>query len=359
MVKKPASKPKGDSVANKARISKVDEGHSKKKSSSNDNKPKPEPSSKNSSSPAVIRQRNWMGIGIAILAFAVGVLCPPMLKHFQVSSTGNETTSSDAAGTTTKQRQEQLQHRRTTSKTQKDVVYTASATHSVSLAKAMPQTPQYPCTDDRLAEFVHDEAVAGFHILCLKYVDDDGVTTGGGRSPTLHLDVRVGGTERNQVIHHREMEGAVAWDAFKVILQDSTASLHSSVPPDFQPWALFTPEGERLFDAMSVEDASSGETFVDGLAQDIGMVLLFTGGQFLWPGVRLGFKREIALYSIMPGNPPRTFEKNQTATLETLSLFPLVLAVEGFLSKEECRHIQVLFESMPWDLFHLAHPSLV
>jgi hypothetical protein len=286
-----------------------------------------------------------------------------MLKHFQVSSStasrGNDT-SDDAVGTTTtKQRQEQLQHRRTTSKTQKDVVYTASATHSVSLAKAMPRTPQYPCTEDRLAEFVHDEAVAGFHILCLKYVDDDdGVTTGGGRSPTLHLDVRVGGTERNQVIH-REMEGPVAWDAFKVILQDSTASLQSSVPPDFQPWALFTPEGERLFDANSVEDASSGETFVDVLAKDTGMVLLFTGGQFLWPGVRLGFKRQIALYSIMPGNPPRTFEKNQTATLETLSLFPLVLAVEGFLSKGECRHIQVLFESMPWDLFHLAHPSLV
>lgn len=290
---------------------------------------KPEPLS--SESPRVVQ--HWMGICIAILAFAVGIICPPMLNHFQgpISSRKQDNTTN-----------QQPQHRRAMTNMLDSHGASSTATHSINFQTRGVRTQQYPCTAERLAEFVHDEAVAGFHILCLNYANSDDGTT--DTPSILHLDIRVGGTERTGVIH-REMEGPVDWDAFKIILQD-TASLQSSVQTDFQPWALFTPEGERLFDALAVEDPSSGETLVDVLAKDVGMVLAFAGGQWLWPGVRIGFKRDVSLYSIMPGNPPQTFNKNQTATLETLSLIPLVLSVEGFLTKEECRLIQVLLGRM-------------
>jgi len=57
-----------------------------------------------------------------------------------------------------------------------------------------------------------------------------------------------------------------------------------------------------------------------------GMLLLFEGGQFLWPGVRVGFRREVVL-----GGTP--------VVLETLALQPLVLEVESFLSDAECEHV--------------------
>jgi prolyl 4-hydroxylase len=55
---------------------------------------------------------------------------------------------------------------------------------------------------------------------------------------------------------------------------------------------------------------------------------VFQGGQWIWPGVSKGFQRHIRL------------DQAHNATLETLSLHPLVLSVQGFLSEEECDWIQ-------------------
>lgn len=56
----------------------------------------------------------------------------------------------------------------------------------------------------------------------------------------------------------------------------------------------------------------------------------------------MGYKRPVDLYSIMPGEAPESAYVNNTRTvvLETISLQPLVLSVEGFLAPFECDHIQ-------------------
>lgn len=46
--------------------------------------------------------------------------------------------------------------------------------------------------------------------------------------------------------------------------------------------------------------------------------------QFIWPGVRIGYVREIADIGVK---------------LTTASLQPLVVTVENFLSKSECQHV--------------------
>ena len=51
------------------------------------------------------------------------------------------------------------------------------------------------------------------------------------------------------------------------------------------------------------------------------------GGQFLWPGVRKGFKH--TLHGLDTG----------TAVLETVSLQPLVFEIKNFLTDSECKHI--------------------
>lgn len=250
-----------------------------------------------------IHHQHVMVVGIALLAFAVGILCPPILSHFQGSALLNHDGS-----------------RRSTMQSSSN-----TAEHSVSFTNTR-RPPKYPCTEERLAEYVHDENVAGFHIVCLEY----------DANRTLQFDIYVGGSNK---VHHEMTGTSITWDSFREILEGGTGM--SSSLRDFQPWALFSPDGERLFDGRTIDAPTSKGTIVDTLTTDYGMVLVYSGGQFLWPGVRLGFKREVSLYSIMPGDTPKTFEKNQTATLETLSLFPLVLSVEGFLSKDECRHIQV------------------
>jgi prolyl 4-hydroxylase len=129
-----------------------------------------------------------------------------------------------------------------------------------------------------------------------------------------------------------EWQGLPDWKTYK----ETLVKYLQLRPADnlHQPWAIFSPDGELLVK----ED--NPQVNMEGFAK-MGMVLVFQGGQFIWPGVRIGFKRTIQLYSIMPaGSPPMDPSKNRTATLETLSLEPLVFSVEGFLEDHECDWIQ-------------------
>jgi prolyl 4-hydroxylase len=75
----------------------------------------------------------------------------------------------------------------------------------------------------------------------------------------------------------------------------------------------FTTDGRRL------------ETIDEMIA--MGEVFMFEGGQFIWPGVKVGFKQKV--YDLDTG----------AAVLETLAMDPLVFGVENFLTVNECDHI--------------------
>ena len=97
-----------------------------------------------------------------------------------------------------------------------------------------------------------------------------------------------------------------------------------------QSWAIFNSRGVKI--------ATGDDTEVD-MRKLQGLSVVFRGGQWMWPGVRIGFRRTIDL-SYVPGYPRGG--ETRTATLETLSLHPLVVSVEGFLSDQECDRIQEL-----------------
>ena len=59
---------------------------------------------------------------------------------------------------------------------------------------------------------------------------------------------------------------------------------------------------------------------------------LYTGGQFIWPGVRLGHQMEVPIP--LPGGD------HKMVTLTTRSLRPTVLELSGFLSDDECAYIK-------------------
>ncbi|ETI38794.1 hypothetical protein, variant [Phytophthora nicotianae CJ01A1] len=90
-----------------------------------------------------------------------------------------------------------------------------------------------------------------------------------------------------------------------------------------QPPAYFTPDGERLEKNITVLQNR--------------IVFLFEGGQFIWPGIRIGHKTLVK----------NTFGRGDLV-LETISMTPLVFSVEEFLRDDE---IDIILElSMP----HLA-----
>jgi prolyl 4-hydroxylase len=165
-------------------------------------------------------------------------------------------------------------------------------------------TPRSPCDEQTLAQYLHDIPVPGLHVVCIQpdsLVFFKNAQLGHSEKVTVFANIHNWGTLKKSLSTHLALLGE---DALR------------------QPWATFSPDGHRLLtetdaDEMSVEHFGT-----------LGMFLVMQGGQWIWPGVRKGFERTIALGF------------NQTATLETLSLHPLVLSVKGFLSEDECDFIQ-------------------
>lgn len=185
----------------------------------------------------------------------------------------------------------------------------------------MPDTPgnEFACDAEALAKVLHENPVPGMHVLCMSQ-------TMKSLQLTFFKDA-----QQTDAPPRIEMEGLPDWSSFKKTL----AQYLSLTPTDelHQEWSMYSPNGEIL-----VQESNS-YVEMEGLVQ-MGMVIIFQGGQFIWPGVRIGFKRTIELYSVMPGGSPAMGDKKRNATLETLSLEPLVFSVEGFLDDTECDFFQ-------------------
>lgn len=192
----------------------------------------------------------------------------------------------------------------------------------------------FPCDDEALSHFLQEDAVPGYHVACVYDANDDNSTA------AWKAEIYAGGqnldskktVDLNVVL---SPANEMRWDVLQTSLKDSlnlrtTDRLH-------QPWALFTPNGERIVE----EDQSLSETENGHVMQrilDSRMIIIYEGGMWVWPGVRIGYKRKVDLFPIEPG--ARQTPNMKEAIIETLSLRPLVFSVEGFLSEGECDHIQ-------------------
>lgn len=168
---------------------------------------------------------------------------------------------------------------------------------------------EYSCSPDELNDFLHDFSVPGMHLVCID-------------SQTMTMYYRVHRSHiYTETLEVSEESDSAQWSDVRSALQDK---LRLAFQHDLkQPWALFSPTGDRLkLGENSPVDASTNDLFA------LGMFLVLEGGQWIWPGVRKGFVRHIRL------------DDARNATLETLSVHPLVFSVDGFLADEECDWIR-------------------
>lgn len=119
--------------------------------------------------------------------------------------------------------------------------------------------------------------------------------------------------------------------------------------PQHQPAALFTLSGVRIENAESLRarlaSRPKAASSLDPNGLPVG-ILLFEGGQWLWPAAYLGQVHHVPMgqapteqgdvattsRGTVPSPPP-------TVRLRVLSLRPRVLRAENFLTDEECAHI--------------------
>jgi prolyl 4-hydroxylase len=177
-----------------------------------------------------------------------------------------------------------------------------------------------------LSEWVSVAPSVGYHPVCIR-----GGAETEGRSLSLFFEVAavVNGWQGSEIRGHEIQVAAspsLAMNYFRTELEKITAmpSKHTDKgrKPDSkgfmpQPWALYGTDGHVVKNA---------EDLVIGGGEGSRLLLLFVGGRFIYPGIQINYERKVLAHDKM-------------ITLKTMSLQPLVYAVDGFLGKEECRHI--------------------
>ena len=99
-----------------------------------------------------------------------------------------------------------------------------------------------------------------------------------------------------------------------------------------QPWSIFSALGERIVGETDLIHTSESNAEVLKQLASSEMVILTEGGNWIWPGVAEGYRRTVDVTS------PNSKETRRV-TIETLSLVPLVVSIEGFLTEDECDYI--------------------
>jgi len=79
-----------------------------------------------------------------------------------------------------------------------------------------------------------------------------------------------------------------------------------------QKWALFSSKGDRVRQFANLLEG--------------GVFLIFTGGQWLWPGIRKGYRRKLLV-------------RDRKIELITMQLEPLLFQIDDFLTTDECDHL--------------------
>ncbi|CAN0154104.1 unnamed protein product [Discosporangium mesarthrocarpum] len=151
-------------------------------------------------------------------------------------------------------------------------------------------------------QFLSSYTIHGFHMLCLEK-----------HSKSLDVTVFVDG--KNETMHF-----STPWESnvFKGELSHRLdLDIPGKDPPNKFAWAMYTPDGRKRIE--TIEEALSSR-----------LVFVFkAGGNFIWPGVRVGFTRRV-----------HHLETLGSIEMRTLSMVPLIFEMKNFLTDHECGHIR-------------------
>mmetsp|Transcript_20430 Transcript_20430/g.26409 ORF Transcript_20430/g.26409 Transcript_20430/m.26409 type:complete len:507 (-) Transcript_20430:689-2209(-) len=217
----------------------------------------------------------------------------------------------------------------------------------------------FDCTEENLEGLLLDtndaftkynmkipHGVPGLHVLCLS------------RNENEFIDLRIYKSALNESL----TELGISPGPRQLSVMNNFQSLHTTLVNEFrltptlnpsratkQNWALYTPNGSLIYrdDELNISD-NRLESILN-LALSSGIILLYEGGIFVWPGVRVGYRREVEVSSLITSVETNhllfsdfgLFGRDEVGssgmvTLETTSIVPLIFTVQNFLTEEEC-----------------------
>jgi prolyl 4-hydroxylase len=255
----------------------------------------------------------WMKLTMALVALFLGLLTPPLL----VKAEGTETMKGE---------------------NEDEVCYMNDSGDYVCATQTLgSQKALFPCEKTTLSAYLNVDPFPGYHVVCFSQVHNEEKAAKDFVQVTYYLD-----GFWNKTVTQTFPAPYNKWKNVKKGMERLIKSdLRNALTAGFQPWAMFTPLGHRVVDAdLEFDNEEEEGEMIMQVLMTYQTMLVFEGGQFIWPGIKKDFIRQVPLYSVMPIGDPDMSDKSSVVSLRTLSIRPLVLAVDGFLTDEECDYIQ-------------------
>ena len=147
----------------------------------------------------------------------------------------------------------------------------------------------------------------------------------------LNDGVKVVTIERSKILDNVQkfrQEISLALQIDDDSLRDKTGkSLKKPVPFGHRPrWQIYSSDGSRRYHNIDLLISMSAEN-------PTGTSLLYTGGVFFWPGVKVGHERFVS------GIQGFADSGSKQLRLKTLSLRPLIFEIHDFITMQECDHL--------------------
>eukprot|EP00928_Gymnodinium_smaydae_P016988 TRINITY_DN16456_c0_g1_i1.p1 TRINITY_DN16456_c0_g1~~TRINITY_DN16456_c0_g1_i1.p1 ORF type:complete len:409 (-),score=68.69 TRINITY_DN16456_c0_g1_i1:174-1400(-) len=183
------------------------------------------------------------------------------------------------------------------------------------------------CGSIPLAEWTSAKhAMKGYHVLCFHDCTQSETCRADGR---VELDLYAHGLAKARRVDIRQAAALldVEEDLISLVGLDNQ-NRHKRMKAAKEKKHSW----KGLFGFYAVPEGSNDTPSKISDVSDLkGMVLVYEGGAFLWPGIEVGFKRDI---TIRPSG-----SEALSLTVLTRSLEPLVVEVSSFLQPSECAHV--------------------
>jgi len=170
----------------------------------------------------------------------------------------------------------------------------------------------------------------GFHAMCIDSVSESGIAA------HLHNTSGRHGSSGTRLFEAPAEDGSDVIGTLLSALQDElgpheyrdgvdrmVSTSDYEFPPN--PWKFFTAVGNPVETDEDLRELGRGA-----------MLYLYTGGQFIWPGVRIGHKTHVPV----PVMNHDGSAGEKIVELTTVSLRPTALVLSNFLSDDECAFIK-------------------
>ena len=160
-----------------------------------------------------------------------------------------------------------------------------------------------PCKDVEIW-MNHKYEMKGYHVLCITIPDDQ----------TINIKIwsRIYTSNPTKIINHPISNLEQQFPKIQALITSIITITNIK-------WAMFTTNGDII---------NSYHDFIEVTTND-NLILLYEGGNFMYPGVRINFTRSISI------NPNSDKEECITYNLKTLSLQPLVFSIDNLITNQE------------------------